>query len=134
MAALLVAARPWKPAPPAPARAAHGPRARACAARSAAGATRPRPPARPRCIVLREVRNCEGSFDELRAAGAPPEGPSYADADAAAAVFSAVAPIGLQRYETSKLVLPLLQQAAAAAAAAAAAGEAATAGAEAAGE
>jgi type 2A phosphatase activator TIP41 len=57
-------------------------------------------------VVLREVRNCEGSFAELSTAGAPPEGPSYADADAAAAVFSAVAPIGLKKYETTKLVLP----------------------------
>jgi type 2A phosphatase activator TIP41 len=78
--------------------------------------------------VLREVRNCEGSFEELRAAGAPPEGPSYADADAAAAVFSATAPIGLQRYETTKLVLR------AAAAGQAAAGAGAAAGAEAQGE
>ena len=38
-------------------------------------------------IVLREVKQCEGTFRELRAAGAPDEGPAYADADAASAVF-----------------------------------------------
>ena len=58
-------------------------------------------PTRP-VAVLREVKHCEGTFKELRAAGAPGEGPSFADADAAAAVFGAVAPIGMRKFELSR--------------------------------
>ena len=39
-------------------------------------------------------------------AGAPDEGPSYTDGDAAAQVFGAIAPIGLKKMELHKLVLP----------------------------
>lgn len=38
-------------------------------------------------VVVREQRHCEGAFPALRAAGAPDEGPAYADGDAAAQVF-----------------------------------------------
>lgn len=59
----------------------------------------PPPPARhdrpdKAAEVLLEVKHCEGRFAELRQQGAPDEGPSYADADAASQVFQAVAPVG----------------------------------------
>ena len=53
--------------------------------------------------MLREVKHCEGHFKELRQAGAPGEGAAYADADAAAAVFQAVAPTGMTKFELSRL-------------------------------
>ena len=56
-------------------------------------------------VVLREVKHCEGSFRELRAAGAPDDGPAYADADAASTVFQAVAPTGLKEFRLEKLSL-----------------------------
>ncbi|KAG2493139.1 hypothetical protein HYH03_008563 [Edaphochlamys debaryana] len=59
-----------------------------------------------RLEVLQEVKHCEGSFPQLRAKGAPEEGPAYADADAAAQVFQAVAPVGLTLLQTRKLLLP----------------------------
>ena len=40
--------------------------------------------------VLRETRLCEGTFSELRASGAPEEGPAYTDADATSAVFQVI--------------------------------------------
>jgi hypothetical protein len=59
-----------------------------------------------RGVVLREIRHSEGSFAELRAAGAPDDsGPAYADADAATASLQAVAPIGLKLIKRDKLVL-----------------------------
>ncbi|GLI63536.1 hypothetical protein VaNZ11_006524 [Volvox africanus] len=39
-----------------------------------------------RLEVLQEVKHCEGTFAELRARGAPDEGPSYIDGDAASQV------------------------------------------------
>ncbi|GLC46833.1 hypothetical protein PLESTM_001931200 [Pleodorina starrii] len=58
-----------------------------------------------RLEVLQEVKHCEGTFAELRSRGAPDEGPSYADADAASQVFQAVAPVGLKLLQTRKLLL-----------------------------
>ncbi|GIL67150.1 hypothetical protein Vafri_20585 [Volvox africanus] len=58
-----------------------------------------------RLEVLQEVKHCEGTFAELRARGAPDEGPSYTDGDAASQVFQAVAPIGLKLLQTRKLQL-----------------------------
>ena len=43
-------------------------------------------------VVLRETRHCEGTFAELRAAGAPGEGPAYVDADATAQAFQVRGP------------------------------------------
>lgn len=54
--------------------------------------------------VLREVRYCEGRFEELEAAGAPGSW-AYGDGEAAAMVFSAVAPVGLARYCVEKATL-----------------------------
>ncbi|KAG2427198.1 hypothetical protein HXX76_010916 [Chlamydomonas incerta] len=76
---------------------------------------------------MEEVRYCEGRFKDLRASGAPDEGPAYQDADSAAQVFQAVAPVGLKQMQLRKLLLPPppppppAPQAAAASAAAAAA-------------
>jgi type 2A phosphatase activator TIP41 len=53
--------------------------------------------------VLREVRRSEGAFGALRSAGAPPEGPAYADGDAAAAALAAVAPAGVALYAAEAL-------------------------------
>lgn len=47
----------------------------------------------------------EGTFAALATAGAPSEGPSYADADAAGAVLAAVAPVGVTLYERQALHL-----------------------------
>ena len=56
-------------------------------------------------VVLREVKHFEGTFAELRAAGAPGEGPAYADADMASQVFQASAPLGLKLFKLQKLVI-----------------------------
>ena len=56
-------------------------------------------------LVLRETRHFEGAVAELRAAGAPTAATAYPDGDAAAAVFSAVAPACLKRYELHELLL-----------------------------
>ncbi|KAG7673113.1 hypothetical protein Ndes2526B_g05314 [Nannochloris sp. 'desiccata'] len=56
-------------------------------------------------VVLREVKFQEGTFEELKKAGAPPEGPVYADGDTAAVALAAVAPIGLTKYVMEKLSL-----------------------------
>ncbi|KAG2427199.1 hypothetical protein HXX76_010917 [Chlamydomonas incerta] len=82
--------------------------------------------------VLQEVRYCEGGFKDLRASGAPDEGPAYQDADSAAQVFQAVAPVGLKQMQLRKLLLPPpppppASQAAAASAAASAAAASASA-------
>jgi type 2A phosphatase activator TIP41 len=58
-----------------------------------------------RGLVLRELKHQEGRFAELRAAGAPPDGPAYSDGDAAATALQAVAPVGVQRYELASLDL-----------------------------
>lgn len=55
--------------------------------------------------VLREVRHHEGTFADLRKAGAPAEGPAYADPDTAAAALMAVAPIGVTQYRIEQLCL-----------------------------
>ncbi|KAL4446807.1 hypothetical protein ABPG77_008051 [Micractinium sp. CCAP 211/92] len=59
----------------------------------------------PAARVLREVRYHEGTFTDLRAAGAPAEGPAYADADTAAAALMAVAPVGVAHYRQEQLLL-----------------------------
>ncbi|GIL82295.1 hypothetical protein Vretimale_7260 [Volvox reticuliferus] len=58
-----------------------------------------------RLEVLQEVKHCEGTFAELRSRGAPDEGLSYTDGDAASQVFQAVAPVGLKLLQTRKLQL-----------------------------
>lgn len=55
--------------------------------------------------VLREVKYQEGSFKELRAGGAPPEGPAYADGDTTSVALQAVAPVGVKKYLMEKLVI-----------------------------
>ena len=55
--------------------------------------------------VLREIKYQEGSFDELTAGGAPPEGAAYADGEAAAVVLQAVAPVGVKKYCMEKLTI-----------------------------
>lgn len=52
-----------------------------------------------------QVRHHEGTFAELRAAGAPGEGPAYADADTAAQALMAAAPVGVTHYRLERLVL-----------------------------
>ena len=52
-----------------------------------------------------QVKHHEGTFAELRAGGAPPEGPAYADGDSAAAALMAAAPVGVTLYRNDKLVL-----------------------------
>ena len=59
------------------------------------------PPPPPR--VVREVRHFAGTFEQLRAAGAPGDGPAYADGDAASDALSAVAPVGVVKFETEEL-------------------------------
>lgn len=59
--------------------------------------------------VLREVRFHEGTFRALRTAGAPAEGPAYADADSAAAALMAVAPVGVTHYRLEQLQLSLAE-------------------------
>lgn len=70
--------------------------------------------------VLRETRHSEGEFKDLVAAGAPgfasgsagspaaggdSSGGAYADADSAAQALSAVAPVGVTRFVTERLVV-----------------------------
>uniref|UniRef100_A0A7S0RYW5 TIP41-like protein n=1 Tax=Chlamydomonas leiostraca TaxID=1034604 RepID=A0A7S0RYW5_9CHLO len=62
--------------------------------------------AEARSRIIREVKWCEGEFGTLRAAGAPGDGPAYADGDAASGVFQAVAPTGLKHFALSKLTMP----------------------------
>ena len=56
-------------------------------------------------VVLREIKYQEGTFKELRAGGAPPEGPAYADGDTTAVALQAVAPVGVKKYFIEKLIL-----------------------------
>lgn len=72
----------------------------------------PPPPPPPRfdqpgsaATVLRETKHFEGTAAQLRAAGAPVAATAYSDGDAAAAVFSAIAPACLSRYELHQLDL-----------------------------
>jgi hypothetical protein len=55
--------------------------------------------------VLRETKHFEGTVTQLRAAGAPVAATAYSDGDEAAAVFSAIAPSCLTRYELHELQL-----------------------------
>lgn len=55
--------------------------------------------------ILREVKHVEGTFEELRAAGAPGEGPAYAEADSAGAALAAAAPVGLKLMTLHKAQL-----------------------------
>lgn len=48
--------------------------------------------------ILREVKYVEGTFAELAAGGAPPDGPAYTDGDAASVALQAVAPVGVKTY------------------------------------
>jgi len=56
-------------------------------------------------VVLRETKHFEGTVAQLRAAGAPVSATAYPDGDAAAAVFSAIAPSCLTRYELHEMRL-----------------------------
>ena len=55
--------------------------------------------------VVREVRRSGGTFADLRAGGAPGDGPAYADGDAASDALAAVAPVGVVKFETEELVV-----------------------------
>jgi len=48
----------------------------------------------------------EGTYSQLRDAGAPADSRAYDDADAAAAAFNAIAPACVKHYQLEKLVLP----------------------------
>lgn len=56
--------------------------------------------------VLCETKHLEGSYAELHAAGAPAGGRAFEDAESAAAVFNAVAPVGTVRFELQHMQLP----------------------------
>ena len=60
----------------------------------------------PQQVIIREIKHSEGSLQELAAAGAPTSASSYEDAEAAAAVFSAIAPQCLKSFELHELQLP----------------------------
>lgn len=60
----------------------------------------------PEAVVIRETKHCEGTMQELAAAGAPTAVSGYEDADATAAVFSAIAPQCLKKFELHELQLP----------------------------
>lgn len=55
---------------------------------------------------MRETKYSEGTMQELAAAGAPTSVASYEDADAATAVFNAIAPQCLKKFELHELQLP----------------------------
>lgn len=76
----------------------------------------------PHPAVLRETKWSEGTMQELAAAGAPSSVSGYEDADAATAVFSAIAPQCLKKFELHELQLPVGDSSGASAAAAAADG------------
>lgn len=61
-------------------------------------------------VILREVKHCEGTQAELAAAGAPAALSAYDNAEAAAGVFSAIAPACLKRFELHELVLPTREE------------------------
>lgn len=56
-------------------------------------------------VVLREVKHAEGTFEELRKAGAPKDGPAYSDADATASALQAVAPVGVKLFKVERIEL-----------------------------
>ncbi|KAL3153289.1 hypothetical protein ABBQ38_011634 [Trebouxia sp. C0009 RCD-2024] len=55
--------------------------------------------------IIKEIRYSEGTFEELSAAGAPPDGAAYENADSAAMALQAVAPIGVKHLRAEKLVM-----------------------------
>ncbi|KAF6266051.1 TIP41-like family-domain-containing protein [Scenedesmus sp. NREL 46B-D3] len=64
----------------------------------------------PQPVVIRETKHCEGTMQQLAAAGAPSSVAGYEDAETAANVFSAIAPQCLAKFELHELVLPAVQQ------------------------
>jgi type 2A phosphatase activator TIP41 len=56
-------------------------------------------------VVLREVKHAEGTFEELRRAGAPNDGPAYFDVDATSSALQAVAPVGVQLFKIERIEL-----------------------------
>jgi len=56
-------------------------------------------------VVVRETKHMEGTFDELRAAGASCGSKAFADADSTAAVMNAIAPAGVKLFELHCLQL-----------------------------
>lgn len=64
----------------------------------------------PQQVIIRETKHCEGTWKQLAAAGAPVSVSGYEDADAAANVFSAIAPQCLAKFELHQLELPMAQQ------------------------
>lgn len=60
---------------------------------------------RTRNPSLLQITHHGGTFKELRAAGAPPEGPVYRDPDLAASALGAVAPIGVTLHRREQLPL-----------------------------
>jgi hypothetical protein len=61
-------------------------------------------------VIIRETKHCEGTMQQLAAAGAPASVAGYEDAAAAANVFSAIAPQCLRTFELHELLLPAQQQ------------------------
>lgn len=55
--------------------------------------------------VVREVKHAEGTYEELGASGGPMTDAAFADADAAATVLQAVAPVGVKLYRLERLDL-----------------------------
>lgn len=56
-------------------------------------------------MVIRETKYSEGTMQELAAAGAPSSVSGYEDAEAATAVFNAIAPQCLTKFELHELQL-----------------------------
>ena len=65
--------------------------------------------------IIRETKHSEGTMDALRAAGAALGSVSFPDADAAAGVFSAIAPACVTMFKLEELTLMTEAVAAAAA-------------------
>lgn len=59
-------------------------------------------------LLVRELLHAEGSFDELSKAGAPATAGAYANADTAADVFQAIAPVGHKEFITQQVDLARL--------------------------
>lgn len=58
-----------------------------------------------RNIILRSLRHAEGTFEELKNSGAPPEGPAYKDSDTTATAMQAIAPTGVKLMKSEMLEL-----------------------------
>jgi hypothetical protein len=56
-------------------------------------------------VVVRETKHCEATLEQLAAAGGSGSSSAYPDADAAAAVFSAIAPAAVKLYRLEALNL-----------------------------